>query len=91
MFKFVWDERKRLVNLDKHGLDFDDVVEFDWLGARIVNARPDSEGRKRLKALGRYSDGTAVVIFALLGTEAVSIISFRHANAKERKMLNDQA
>jgi uncharacterized DUF497 family protein len=42
----------------------------------------------RMKAIGCFADGTAVVIFGTLGTEAISIISFRPASAKERKVLN---
>jgi uncharacterized DUF497 family protein len=85
--KIVWDEPKRQANLDKHGFDFAEVGEFDWQNAAIEIARPDADGRQRMKAVGYYRDGTAVVIFALLGSEAISIISFRKANAKERSKL----
>jgi uncharacterized DUF497 family protein len=40
-----------------------------------------------MKAVGYFEDGTAVVIFATLGTEAISIISFRPASERERKVL----
>lgn len=80
--RIVWDERKRLANLDKHGLDFADIAEFDWESAAI---EPSYGGR--LKAVGRVADGTAVVIFATLGREAISIISFRPAHRKEREVL----
>jgi len=33
-------------------------------------------------------DGTAVVVYALLGSEAVSLISFRPASNKESKVLS---
>jgi uncharacterized DUF497 family protein len=76
----VWDEPKRLSNLAKHGLDFADVENgFDWANASIT---PVKDGR--LKALGKLSDGTVVVIFAMLGTEALSIISLRPASKRER-------
>jgi len=80
--RFLWDETKRLANLEKHGLDFADIALFDWEGCVI------SEGHTgRRKAVGRFRDGTAAVIYAMLGTEAVSIISFRPASAKERRQL----
>ncbi|WP_105382083.1 BrnT family toxin [Neorhizobium alkalisoli] len=85
--KIVWDEPKRLANLEKHGLDFADVGEFDWASAIIEDSKPDIAGRRRLKAIGYFRDGRAAVIFALLGTEAVSIISFRPADDKEREKL----
>ena len=80
--KIVWDEPKRIANFQKHGLDFADVVFFDWAGAVIETSHSD-----RMKAVGRFEDGTVVVIFATLGTEAMSIISFRPASERERKVL----
>jgi hypothetical protein len=80
--KIVWDEPKRLANLDKHGLDFADVIHFEWETALIVTTHSS-----RFKAVGRYADGTAVVVYAELGTEAISIVSFRPANATERRLL----
>ena len=84
LMKIVWDEHKRIANLQKHGLDFDDVYFFDWDTALITKGHSN-----RLKAVGRYDDGTAVVIYATLGTEATSIISFRTAGEKERKAFHD--
>jgi uncharacterized DUF497 family protein len=76
------DEPKRLANLDKNGFDLADVVHFEWEAALITMTYT-----KRFKAVGRYDDGTAVVIYAELGTEAISIVSFRSANARERKLI----
>ena len=42
----------------------------------------------RLIAAGRLKDGVVVVVFVALGSEGVSIISMRRANAKERKLLD---
>lgn len=78
----TWDEPKRLANLDKHGMDFADVASFGWADAVITTTHS-----KRFKAVGRFVDGTAVVIFAMLGTEAISIVSFRPASARERSVL----
>jgi uncharacterized protein len=78
--EIVWDEPKRLSNIDKHGLDFADVLEFDWERALILAAE-----KRRFKAIGTFRDGVAVVIFLTLGSEALSIISFRRASVKERK------
>jgi uncharacterized DUF497 family protein len=90
MRRFVWDEPKRLANLEKHGLLFEDVKDVDWETAVIEPARPDRFGRSRSKAIGRFRDGTVVVIYSELGSEGVSIISFRPANDKERQVLDDQ-
>lgn len=80
----VWDEPKRLANLDKHGLDFA-LVDLDFFaGAVVIQAK-----KRRFKAIG-YLDGvlTVVVVFAPLGQEAVSIVSLRRAKASERSLLD---
>ncbi|ENN95360.1 BrnT family toxin [Bartonella vinsonii] len=82
--KIVWDEPKRVLNIDKHKLDFADVIYFDWEHALI-----DATHSNRMKAIGHFSDGTTVIVFAKLGNEAISIISFRRANKKEREVFND--
>ena len=80
--KIVWDEPKRQANITKHGMDFADVVLFGWETALIAKSH-----NNRFKAIGRFADGTAVVIYAELGTEAISIISFRPTKPKERNLL----
>ncbi|WP_208433262.1 BrnT family toxin [Bartonella taylorii] len=82
--KIVWDEPKRALNIDKHKLDFADVIYFDWEHALI-----DATHSNRMKAIGHFADGTTVIVFARLGNEAISIISFRQANKKEREVFND--
>lgn len=76
--KIVWDERKRLANLDKHGLDFSDLT-VDFFLAAVV--RPAKLGR--LMAIGRLNDGTIAVIFLRLGSEGFR--SFPCGRQGERK------
>jgi hypothetical protein len=40
-----------------------------------------------LKAVGRLLDGTIVVVFVALGTEAFSVISMRPASKSERSLI----
>jgi hypothetical protein len=80
--KIVWDEIKRQANLEKHGLDFADLTEEFFAEAAIVPAED-----RRSKAIGRLADGTIAVIFATLGTEAISVISMRPANRTERRLV----
>ena len=76
----TWDERKRLSNLDKHGFDFSDLTLEFFQSARLGPAK-----RGRLTAVGELeARKVVVVVFALLGTEAISVISMRLANRKER-------
>ena len=82
----TWDNAKRLANLDKHGLDFADLDLDFFLDSSIVPAQGH-----RLKAIGRLgSEVMIAVVFAPLGTEAISIVSMRFASKKERNMFRDR-
>ncbi len=83
--RLVWDESKRLANLEKHGIDLTDNDRFDSPGARVVPAR----GRRK-KAIGQLDDDLFAVIFAPLGTEAISVISMRRASRTERRLHDDR-
>lgn len=80
--QIIWDERKRQANIEKHGLDFDDLSFDFFLSAVTVPAR---HGRR--KAIGRLHDGTIAAIFVTLGSEALSVISMRPARKDERKLV----
>ena len=82
MITIVWDEPKRQINLAQHGLDFADLDEWFFLDAVMVPAKEN-----RHMAIGRLNDGTIAVVFAVLGTEGVSVISMRPASRKERSLL----
>jgi uncharacterized DUF497 family protein len=80
----VWDEPKRLANIDKHGLDFATLSYDFFLGSMVMSAK-----HGRHMALGRLDDGTVAVVFASLGNEALTVISMRPASKTERRLLND--
>jgi uncharacterized DUF497 family protein len=82
--KIVWDEPKRQINLEKHGLDFADLAGFDWQAALFQPARPSRSGRRRFKVLGSLGDRLVSVIISPLGSEAISIVSLRPADPDER-------
>jgi uncharacterized protein len=74
--RIVWDEPKRRLNLAKHGLDFADLEgAFEFTAALMVRARRGSLGQLRLKAVGAFRDQVVTVVFAPLGTEAISVIA----------------
>lgn len=80
--KIAWDEPKRISNLAKHGLDFAALDEGFFAEAVIFPAR-----QGRWLAIGRLGDGSIAVVFATLGTEAISVVSMRRANRTERRLL----
>ncbi|NNE62146.1 MAG: BrnT family toxin [Woeseia sp.] len=74
---FEWDERKRLTNLDKHGLDFVEVEEM-FQGPILValdnrnNYREDrwlglgmSQGRVLVVAFSERNDGQTIRVISL--------------------------
>jgi hypothetical protein len=81
--KIVWDEPKRLANLDKHGLNFADLNETFFDNALVITSHNKS---KRWVAIGVNIRGVVVVVFARLGREGVSIISMRPVSRSERKL-----
>ena len=51
--RIVWDEPKRLANLAKHGLDFEELEHgFDFAEAIIRPARVSRHGHSRWRATG---------------------------------------
>ena len=80
--KIVWDEPKRRSNIDKHGFDFSSLSIDFFAAATFV---PGKDGR--LAALGWLEGQAVAVVFAPLGSEAVSIISMRSASNRERKAI----
>jgi uncharacterized protein len=75
--KIVWDEPKRLANIDKHRLDF---AEAFFADALILDAK-----RRRFRGIGASTRGVICVVFAKLGREGVSVISMRPAHERERR------
>jgi hypothetical protein len=78
--RIVWDEPKRLRNIKKHGFDFAKLESEFFAASSISPARLG-----RWVAVGEFHDQIVSVVFAVLGTEAVAIISMRHASKKERR------
>ncbi len=79
---YDWDETKRIANLAKHGVDFADIVWFDWSRSVVdVDARQDYR-EVRLLAYAPLRQRLHALIYTLRdGT--VRIISLRKANRRE--------
>ncbi len=80
----VWDEPKRLANLDKHKLDFSHVDDFGWQDALITPSHS-----QRFKAIGLFNGRVIVVVYSRLGAEAISIVGMRPANLRERRLYEE--
>jgi len=80
--EIVWDERKRLANIEKHALHFADLTLEFFQAALIRKAKLG-----RLQAIGRLADSEVSVIFATLGAEGLSVSSMRPARLQERRLI----
>lgn len=82
--RFVWSERKRSVNLKKHGLDFVDVqVVFEGLTYTYEDDR-FAYGEERFITLGLLA-GVPVSIAHTEAHDEIRVISFRKATTREAK------
>jgi len=82
---FEWDESKRNMNIVKHRLDFvyamfvfEDSECLDFIDNR------KEYGEERRITVGRIDKVVFVVVYTQRGS-TIRIISFRHANKKERE------
>lgn len=87
----VWDQPKREMNLQAHGLDFADARDrFILEDSLVLPTYPGRGGSPRFIAIGPLDGRLVAFVFSPLGTEAVSLISLRPASRKERRFY-DQA
>ena len=81
---FEWDERKRVANVAKHGIDFE--------AAKLIFDRPTLEypdnrrdyGERRIGAYGEVAGVLLFVVYTLRG-QARRIVSARKAGSDERR------
>lgn len=82
---FEWDEAKRLLNLEKHGVDFVDANKM-WDGVMFVSEDTRREyGESRYIGIGRIDGRTMVVVYTNRNANIVRIISLRKANSRETR------
>lgn len=82
---FEWDEQKNTINIEKHGVDFQDAKGiFDGFTLQREDSRKDY-GETRYVALGEVYGVVLIVVYTRRG-EAIRLISARGANSKERTL-----
>ncbi len=81
--QFEWDETKRLLNLDKHGFDFNRATQiFD--GRPILTIESHHEREKRWLSTAAIADRYYTVVWTERNG-AIRIISARRARDGERR------
>jgi uncharacterized DUF497 family protein len=86
--RFEWDDEKRLANVEKHGVDFNDAPKlFTGLFLTLEDTRQDY-GEQRFIALDHVEKRLMVIAFTKRNG-VVRIISMRKANEREQKKFKD--
>lgn len=81
---FEWDESKRCSNIEKHNVDFEEILDlFDTFLYEIPDNRKDY-GEKRTIAFGELEKQVYCLVYTLRG-KSCRLISARRANERERK------
>lgn len=81
---FEWDEAKRHLNRDKHGVDFGEIEAFDWETAFTREDARGEYGERRFISVGRIGTRLHVCVWTVRES-ANRLISLRKANPRERK------
>lgn len=79
----TWDEAKRASNLTKHGLDFAEVVQFDFDTALHDFDDREDYGEFREIAIGWCGPRLCFLVFVRRGADEIRVISFRKATKPE--------
>ena len=83
--KFEWDENKRKLNIQKHGIDFEDAKRvFEGISLTFQDNRFDY-GEQRLITMGLLYEIVIVIAHTEID-ETIRIISMRKATKNEQKL-----
>ena len=85
IYVITWDEAKRASNLIKHGLDFAEVVSFDFGTALLDIDDRENYGELREIAIGWCGLRLCFLVFVRRGEDEIHVISFRKATRQEMK------
>ena len=81
--KYEWDEAKNAVNIENHGIDFNDAHEL-FEGNRLVFPDDRKEyGEKRFIVFGHINNRLVVAVYTQRPPKIIRIISLRKANNRE--------
>jgi len=86
--QYEWEDKKRLINLAKHGIDFTGLSSFDWDTAlEIVDDRIDY-GEIRTNAIGFLRERLVVLTYTAREGR-IRVITLRKATRKEERFYHD--
>lgn len=80
--RYTWDEAKRQINLQKHGLDFADAEKVFSAPVVLFEDARDDYGEQRMIGIGLL-DFPVVLIVHVESSEEIRIFSMRKADSDE--------
>jgi len=85
--QYEFDESKNRINIEKHGVNFNLMYQFNWYTALIYQDTRIDYGEKRFYAFGYIGNRLYAVVF--VDRTKRRIISLRKANKREiRRYIN---
>ena len=81
MKKFEWDENKNLINIQKHGISFEEATKLFEISDVIVKAK-NIEDEERYAIIGKLNNKCYFCVFTLRD-DKIRIISVRRCRKKE--------
>lgn len=84
---FEWDETKRMLNLDKHGIDFVDAVAI-FHDPNRIELETVRHGEIRYQAIASVNNIVLLIVYTIRN-KVKRIISARRASKNERKAYFD--
>jgi uncharacterized DUF497 family protein len=84
-----YDPAKSRRNIAERGISFDQVIEFDWSQALIIEDTRMDYGERRFQALGPMEGRLHMVVFTPR-EDKVHVISLRRANVREERRYEKQ-
>lgn len=81
---FQWDSSKNEVNIQKHGIDFEDAIDVFW-DFHVILSAESRFGEIRELAIGMINGREVSVVHTWRGDD-IRIISVRRARIDEREL-----
>jgi hypothetical protein len=85
--RFDWDENKAALNIENHGVTFEEAQEIfddDW--AVVIPDEAHSFGERRYRIIGASSQRLLLVVYVERAGDVIRIISAREPERYERRL-----
>ena len=82
---FDWDEAKNCTNIQKHGIDFNDVPRMFTVNLLVLPDERFEYGEERFIGIGLLEVKVTLVVFVEKAVDKIRIISARKATKNESR------